>query len=317
MLPLSRPNVLARLLIAGAGLLAGACATLAAPPAVELIETRPVETTIGNPELRTAREVWLELIRGARRTIDLEHFYLSDWPGEPLGEVLDELGRAAGRGVRVRLLLDAGMRRPYPQPAESLGTLENVELRWIAIRKITGGIQHSKGMLVDGQAVVIGSQNLDWRALEHIHEMGVVVRDARAAAAFQRVFDLDWEAAGLQAAGADSLAVRALANRAAVTDPMPLRIVRAPRDTVELWPGWSPKTFAPDSNRWDLDQIVRVLDGARHEIVLQSLHLSPEDRGLHDPTLIAALERAAGRGVRVLALISDWTADGSGIRALQ
>ena len=85
----------------------------------------------------------------------------------------------------------------------------------------------------------------------------------------------------------------------------------------EIWPGWSPKTFAPDSNAWDLDRIVQTIDGARSEIVFQSLHLSPEDRGLRDPRLIDALTRAAGRGVRVRAAISDWTVDGHGIKDLQ
>ena len=287
------------------------------PPTVELIETRPVETTVGNPDLRTAHDVWIELIRGARRTIDLEHFYLSDWPNEPLRDVLDEIGKAAGRGVTVRLLLDGGMRRTYPQPAESLASVKNIQLRWIAIRRITGGIQHSKVMLVDGRATVVGSQNLDWRALKHIHELGVVVRDPAVTSAYQSLFDLDWAAAGAQADGKDSLAVRALANRAPLGERLPYRLAQAPGDTVELWPGWSPKTFAPDSNAWDLDNIVRAIDAAKSEIVLQSLHLSPEDRGIRDPRLIDALKRAAGRGVRVRAAISDWTADGKGIKELQ
>jgi phosphatidylserine/phosphatidylglycerophosphate/cardiolipin synthase-like enzyme len=172
-------------------------------------------------------------------------------------------------------------------------------------------------MLVDGRAVVVGSQNLDWRSLKHIHEMGVVVRDMRVTAAFQRVFDLDWAAAGRQAEGRDSVSVRLLANRAPIGDALPYRIGQAPGDTVELWPGWSPKTFAPDSNAWDLDRIVKAIDAAKSEIVFQSLHFSPEDRGLRDPRLLDALTRAAGRGVRVRAAISDWTVDGHGIKDLQ
>lgn len=287
------------------------------PPTVELIETRPVETTVGNPELRTAHDVWIELIRGARRNLDLEHFYLSDWPNEPMHDVLEEIGRAAARGVQVRLLLDAGMRKTYPQPADSLGKIPNVQLRWIAIRKITGGIQHAKVMLVDGRALVIGSQNLDWRALKHIHEMGVVVRDLRVAQGYQRVFELDWGAAKFQADDKDSLSVRKLANRAPLSDPLPWRVVQAPGDTVAIWPGWSPKTFAPDSNAWDLDRIVTAIDAAQHEVVFQSLHFSPEDRGIHDPRLRDALVRAASRGVKVKAAISDWTVDGKGIKELQ
>lgn len=287
------------------------------PPAVELIETRPIETTVGNPELRTAHDVWIELIRGARRNLDLEHFYLSDWPNEPLHEVLDEIVRAAARGVQVRLLLDAGMYKTYPQPADSLSRRSGIEVRFINMRKITGGIQHAKVWLIDGRTVVIGSQNLDWRALKHIHEMGVVVRDMRVAQAYQRVFELDWGTAKLQTEGRDSLAVRKLANRTPVAAQLPWKVAQAPGDTVDVWPGWSPRTFAPDSTMWDLDRIVTAVAAARHEIVFQSLHLSPEDRGIRDSRLIDALKSAAARGVHVRAAISDWTADGKGIKELQ
>ena len=97
-----------------------------APP-LQLVETVPVETQLGNPELPAARDVWLEMIQGARRTIDLEQFYVSTWPGEPLEPVLAEIGRAAGRGVRVRILIDAGMHETYPQPADSLGKVPGIE----------------------------------------------------------------------------------------------------------------------------------------------------------------------------------------------
>src|SRR5215510_10649267 len=84
---------------------------MAAP--VQLGESRPLETALGDPTLPTAADVWVDTIRGAKRTLDLEHFYLSRKPGEALDPVLDELGRAAARGVKVRLLLDAGMHRTY------------------------------------------------------------------------------------------------------------------------------------------------------------------------------------------------------------
>ena len=45
--------------------------------------------------LPSAQQVWVDMLRGARQTVDLEHFYLSRKPGEALDPVLDELGRAA------------------------------------------------------------------------------------------------------------------------------------------------------------------------------------------------------------------------------
>src|SRR5712691_11054456 len=87
------------------------------PPAVELVESVPVESELGNPALPAARQVWVEMIRGARRSLDCEQFYLSTSPGESMDAVVEAIGDAARRGVRVRLVLDAGMHRTYPRPA--------------------------------------------------------------------------------------------------------------------------------------------------------------------------------------------------------
>ena len=108
--------------------LAGACLLLGArsgggagpSPAVYLFESRPIETRIGNPELEDASRAWQTEIAAAQKRLDLEEYYLSDLPGESLHPVLDEIGRAASRGVNVRLLLDSRMKKYYPQPADSL-----------------------------------------------------------------------------------------------------------------------------------------------------------------------------------------------------
>src|SRR5690349_15678181 len=84
----------------GAGAAGGtATASAAAGPAVELVETRPVESTLGNPDLRQAHDVWLEMIRRAKKSLDFEEFYCSTWPNEPLEDILAAIGDAAKRGV--------------------------------------------------------------------------------------------------------------------------------------------------------------------------------------------------------------------------
>jgi phosphatidylserine/phosphatidylglycerophosphate/cardiolipin synthase-like enzyme len=304
---------------------------LARPP-VELAETVPVESGLGNPTLASAHDVWVEMIRGAQQSLDIEQFYLSDWPGEPMRDVLDAIGAAAKRGVRVRLMLDARMYKTYPQPADSLGTLGNLEVRLIDIGRIAGGVQHSKHFIVDGTTVFLGSQNFDWRSLKHIQELGVRVRDARVAKVFAQAFELDWSQAEKPTAAArdttrrpagtpeDSTVVKARAaarSRAraaakAMTPPAvrwPVAIVQAPGDTVMLRASYSPRGYIPDSTLWDRDAIVRLLDSARREIVVQTLTYGVEEGREKDATLDDALRRAAGRGVRVQLLISDWEKD--------
>lgn len=284
---------------------------------VVLVETRPIGTKLGNPALIETIDSWINQIGSAEKSVDLEHFYLSTWPGEPSEEVLAALGEAVRRGVKVRLILDARMYRTYPRTADSLAKVPGFAVRLVDFGRIAGGVQHAKYFLVDRQVVLLGSQNFDWRALEHIHELGVRIRDARVAADFQQVFDLDWEAATPLGQPADT--TRSFHAEQHVHDParLPYRIVQAPGDTLLLWPGWSPKRFVPDTTLWDRDLLVRMLDGARHEIVLQSLNYSPGDRSGRDPALDDALRGAAARGVRVRMIISDWQTGSPSLRQLQ
>jgi phosphatidylserine/phosphatidylglycerophosphate/cardiolipin synthase-like enzyme len=301
--------------LAAAAARAPAAGKPAAPP-VQLIETRPVETPLGNPQVPTALEVWLDLIRGARRSIDMEQFYLSTWPKEPMEDVLAALGEAARRGVKLRLILDSGMYRTYPRAADSLAKVPGWQVRLINFGRVAGGIQHSKYFIVDGSIAVLGSQNFDWRALKHIHELGVVVRDARVARDFQQVFDLDWSVSAPPGQAPDTTRHEFVAPQHPIAG-LPYTILESPADTVLLWPSYTPKRFIPDTTRWDLDQMVRNIDGARSEIVGQVLNYGTRDRGRQLPDLDAALRRAAARGVRVRLVVSDWVLGGGGTKELQ
>jgi phosphatidylserine/phosphatidylglycerophosphate/cardiolipin synthase-like enzyme len=314
---LVRRTALLALLAAGAlGACAGAARTGAVTPPVQLVESRPVESALGDPALPTALDTWLELIRGARRSLDIEQFYISTWPGEPMEDVLAALGQAARRGVHVRLVLDTRMHDTYPRTADSLARVPGFEVRLVDFRRITGGVQHAKFFLVDGRTTFLGSQNFDWRALKHIHELGVAVRDPRVTADFARVFELDWAMATPVGEPPDTTRVASARQVPHPAGTLPYRIVQAPGDTLRLWPSWSPRGFIPDTTLWDRDQLVRLLDGARHEVVVQFLSYGLGDRRLHDEALDQALRRAAARGAQVRIIASDWQG-GAGLASLQ
>ncbi len=143
------------------------------------------------------------------------------------------------------------------------------------------------------------------------------VRDARVAAELERVFGMDWEAGTPVGQAADTTRTFNATQLQRAPGSLPYRIVQAPGDTVELWPGWSPKRFIPDTTLWDRDMIVRMLDQARHEIVAQVLTYSPAGRGRRDDAIDGALRRAASRGVRVRLVVSDWETGSSGLKELQ
>ena len=281
----------------------------APPPPVQLGETRPIETALGDSSLPTALDEWLDMIRGAMQTVDLEHFYLSWKPGEALDPVLDELGHAAARGVHVRLLLDASMHRTYPQPADSLSQLRGVSARFVDYHRLADGVQHAKFMIVDGRQVWLGSQNLDWRSLSHIHELGVRVSLLPVAQAFGDVFETDW-------AAADSTTKPTPVDRHTASWPLTFE-----QDGVrgQLWASASPRPLTPKSIPWDRDVLLERVNAARHEIVAQVLTYGVGGHGSTDSTLHRALLAAAARGVQVKLIVSDWEIGGRGeadLRAL-
>ena len=279
------------------------------PASVQLGETRPVETALGDTSLPTSQAVWLEMIRGAKQRLDLEHFYLSRKPGEALDPVLDEIGRAAARGVRVRLLLDRGMGRTYPQPADSLGQIHGISVRFVDYRRLAGGVQHAKFMIVDDREAWLGSQNLDWRALSHIHELGARITVEPVAKAIADVFETDWVAA-------DTNSTSAPVDRKAARWP-----VTFSQDGVGgwMWLGASPVKLNPPSTPWDRDLILERVNSAERELVAQVLSYGVGGHGRTDSTLHRALILAAGRGVKVKLIVSDWVVGGRGeadLRAL-
>jgi phosphatidylserine/phosphatidylglycerophosphate/cardiolipin synthase-like enzyme len=319
-------------------LLLAAATAVSAAPTLELIETRPVETTLGNPEIREAAGAWVEAIAAAKQTIDMEHFYLSDWPGEPTGPVIDALTAATKRGVRVRLILDARMHTTYPRPADSLGTLPNFEVRTIDMKQVSGGgIQHAKLFVIDGAEVIVGSQNFDWRALKHIHELGVRLREPHIATEFARLFESDWAVSTpVTAAKTSSPATSAAnppakpmstaalgdapANTAASATSASWRgypMVRALGDTAWVRASFCPIGHIPAGSASDRDVIVGLIDGAKRDVVVQLLTYGNGRATDRDTTIDTALRRAAGRGVQVRLVVSDWEADNGRIADLQ
>jgi phosphatidylserine/phosphatidylglycerophosphate/cardiolipin synthase-like enzyme len=294
--------LLASLYLPASGLLHGQQTSL-----FEFVESVPVETDLDDPEIRNTREVWLEMINRARKSLDIEQFYISNKAGEPLDDVLSAIVISSERGVRVRIIVDATMYRTYPQPVDSLGKRENISVRIIDFGKLTrkdgraGGVQHAKYFIVDGEEIFLGSQNFDWRALKHIRELGLRVRHHETVRTFQEVFDLDWE---LAEKNDPSLIPRFLRKQTAAA---PFLVVQGKEDTIRLTPTYSPKDILPDTSLWDERHIVSLIDGARKSVSIQFLSYSPVSRdGGRYEILDRAIRRAAGRGVAVRMIVSDW-----------
>lgn len=164
-------------------------------PDFQIVESVPEATTYGEPGVPRTEGVWLDMIRGAKQSIDIAAFYISDKPGSALSRVLDALIQRAAVGINVRLLLDQSMLKSESAGVDRLRKAPGIEVRILPVDTLTGGVLHAKYMVVDNQSVFVGSQNWDWRALEQIHELGAYVRNARFARTFAAAFDFDWQIA--------------------------------------------------------------------------------------------------------------------------
>lgn len=268
---------------------------------IEYVESIPVETALDNPDIRNTQEVWIEMFSKAQKSIDLEQFYISPQRGEALDPVIEALIAAGQRGVEIRIIADRRMYNTYPAMLDSFSCMERISVRLIDFVALAGSVQHGKYMVVDGQILFIGSQNFDWRALTHIHELGLRINDKRVASVYQDLFDLDWRLAALH----DPDSSRFVLSRRSYDVPVVMNTENYGAVTIQ--PTCSPRALIPDTTLWDEIHIARLLAQARKDICLQFLSYSPRSRdGSYYDALDGALRRAAGRGVKVRLLVSDW-----------
>lgn len=285
-----------------------------AEPDLVLVESSPVETTLDHADIPDAWRVWPEMIGAATRTLDLEEFYVSNAPGSRLEPVIQAIEAAADRGVRVRLLVEEKFVKQYPDTLDRLAARHGVEVRHLDTAKSMGGVQHSKYFIVDGHEAYLGSQNFDWRSLEHIQELGLRVRVPQVVRALGDVFEYDW---ALAAGTPPAVTREPLPGASGKTGLGPF-LARMEGETVRVTPVFSPHGYLPDPTTWDLPRLVGIIDGAQRSVRVQVLTYRAKGRdGSEFRELEDALKRASARGVKVELLVSDWSKRPGTIEGLQ
>ena len=268
-------------------------------PGFELVHTVPLDTELASADLRQPGPVWIELFDGAKSTIDIGQFYAADHPGSVLERVIERLEAAGKRGVKIRFLLEEkGIRLSEASTLERLRTIPNLTLRVLPYAQLSGGIIHAKYMVVDGQQAFVGSQNFDWRSLEHIHETGLRITDATVVGQVQAIFDQDWQAQA------------ALTAHSAVPLPM---AGQAPARSGNYLVA-SPQRYNPPGVGDSQLELPRLLSEAKHEVRVQLLDYAPLSYG-PDKTrpyyavIDNAVRAAAARGVSIKLMVSNWNTD--------
>ena len=306
--PRSTHLVFAAWILATASL-AGA-ATHNPVPAFQIVESVPEGTAYGEPGVPRTQAVWLDMIRSARKRIDIAAFYITDKPGGgALGPVLDALAARGKSGVDVRVLVDQTFLKDNHDAVDRLRQLPGIAVRELPVSTLTGGVLHAKFMVVDGQSVFLGSQNWDWRALDQIHEIGARITDARFARTFEAAFDFDWQLADHPALPKAAEAALQAPDFAPVTEQNPVSLDAGGEDRLTAFAAFSPPQLMPHWITQEQAALVRMIEASQHVLRIQVMTLSAiKQYGPKGwwPQIDAALRDAAARGVEVRIVVADW-----------
>jgi len=279
---------------------------------LQFVESVPDGTVYGSTMSARPQAVWLEMIGSAAKTLDIEQFYIADQPGEVLSPVLEAVKAAVKRGVKVRLIVDKVM---MTESAKALPALKEagVDARVIDFKKAGGGVQHAKFFVVDKAQVYVGSQNFDWRSLKHIHELGLRINSAKAAADFSRLFEGDWALAG----GAEAKQMFAKKGKVEITAAKPEKAVLNGKE-VSYSLSYSPVNFVPKGADTEIIELIKILNAAKKTIRGQVMTYALEEHGSKRwADLDTAFRKAAARGVKVELVFADWAMGGKADRDIK
>lgn len=139
-------------------------------------------TLIVSPD--NGREVILGLIASAKVSLKIQVEQVD--PQASRGIVLAMVA-AVKAGVRLQLLMDSPVNQPNNQAVADAINAAGGDARFQ-----TNYRTHAKMMLIDGQKVFLGSQNLTSTSLDQRRELGWTTIDLQTITCFQQVFDADW-----------------------------------------------------------------------------------------------------------------------------
>jgi len=162
---------------------------VAPPPAPGPAETGTVAALV-DPDLELlvtpspeGHQPFVRAIDGASASIDMAMFHLTDL------EVTAALVRAAGRGVRVRVIVDGkGLDAKANRAAFDQLRAGGVDARGSSS---AFSITHEKAMVVDGRAAFVTAINLT-RDADRTRDLGIVTRRREIADAVEQLFETDW-----------------------------------------------------------------------------------------------------------------------------
>jgi phosphatidylserine/phosphatidylglycerophosphate/cardiolipin synthase-like enzyme len=140
----------------------------------------PEISTVFSPE--DGDEI-IGFIDSADDTIDIEVYVFTS------REVVDALERAKARGVEIRIIIERNVVGDDNEEIFRELSSKGFKVRYASkAYKLT----HSKFILIDGKAVLVGSHNLSNSAMYKNREASVIIRDMDTVREFMGIFETDW-----------------------------------------------------------------------------------------------------------------------------
>ncbi|XP_047467219.1 5'-3' exonuclease PLD4 [Mugil cephalus] len=283
---------------------------------MSLVESIPqfmkfdANTTLGIP----LEQVWKHLISLATEQVDVVSFYWtltgedinvnssSDAPGR---EILRELGELPSRNVSVRLVTSVPSIRTNSTDLKVLKE-KGVQVRQVDFGRLAAGVLHSKFWVVDKRHVLIGSANMDWRSINEVKELGVVVYNCSSLAKdLNKIFLSYWVMGQPNSTLPKPWPAQ---YDTAFNQHHPL-LVKEDNVSSHLYITGSPPSFCPPSRTLDLEAILSIIAEAQHFVDIAVMEYFPTTRfdkpNKYWPVLDDAIRTAAfEKKVRIRMLIS-------------
>ncbi|MBK8984132.1 MAG: hypothetical protein IPM38_17900 [Ignavibacteria bacterium] len=269
----------------------------------ELVQSAPSETIYESSELPKTFDVWKKMIDESKVTIDIEAFYFADAKGEPLENIIESIKNSSQRGVKVRIIVDSSFYARNDKSVDLLEGIENISIRKIPYGNLAGGVMHAKYFIVDNENLFLGSQNMDWRAIKHIHEIGVRVKNKSLANTFKELFETDWK---LCEGNIYGLVNQKPVN--VVNSENPVKLISGKYGEMTLYPSFSPPVLNVTGFSSEEDELLKIIENTKERLLIQIYSFSDKDRydTVQFSKISDALIKAAGRNVSIKMILPDW-----------
>lgn len=170
------------------------------PPGGRLAAASPTRLRGGEPGILDALR---EVAGSARHSLDIEVNSLgtraSFGPADRFLAVDSLLRQAAGRGARVRLLVDRWAYDHEPDLFHRLDSLDQIEVRVADIRRAgpnpDAGTAHAKLVIADGREAMVGTATLSQHQLLECRNVAVRLADRATVVQLARFFERGWNSA--------------------------------------------------------------------------------------------------------------------------